>query len=107
MTIKLTEAALQQMTESLQKRGKGLGVRLAVKTMGCSGYAYDMQFVDEVNQQDAVEEFKGIKVFVDSLSYPIIEGTEVDYIKEGLNAQFKFYNPKAKAECGCGESFSV
>ncbi|MEJ2316288.1 MAG: iron-sulfur cluster assembly protein IscA [Gammaproteobacteria bacterium] len=107
MAITLTEAAADRMSSFLANRGKGIGVRLAVKTSGCSGMAYVMEFVDDLNDDDQVFEERGVKVIIDPKSLVYLEGTEVDYGKEGLNEGFKFNNPNAKNECGCGESFTV
>ena len=107
MSITLTEAAADRMSSFLANRGKGIGVRLAVKTSGCSGMAYVMEFVDDLNDDDQVFEEMGVKVIIDPKSLVYLDGTEVDYGKEGLNEGFKFNNPNVKSECGCGESFNV
>ncbi|MGD9163998.1 MAG: iron-sulfur cluster assembly protein IscA [Chromatiales bacterium] len=107
MAITLTEAAAKHVQTYLENRGKGLGIRLAVRTSGCSGMAYEMEFVDELQEQDRVFEDHGVKVVVDAKSLVYLDGTEVDYAREGLNEGFKFNNPNAKSECGCGESFGV
>lgn len=107
MAITLTQAAADRMSSFLANRGKGIGVRLGVKTSGCSGMAYVMEFVDEVNEDDHVFEEMGVKVIIDEKSLVYLDGTEVDYGKEGLNEGFQFNNPNAKNECGCGESFTV
>ena len=107
MAITLTEAAADRVKNFLANRGKGIGLRLAVKTTGCSGMAYVMEFVDELNEEDQVFEDRGVKVIVDQKSLVYIDGTEVDFTKEGLNEGFKFVNPNEKAQCGCGESFTV
>ncbi len=107
MGITLTQAAADRMSTFLANRGKGLGVRLGVKTSGCSGMAYVMEFVDDLNDDDEVFEERGVKVIIDPKSLLYLDGTEVDYGKEGLNEGFKFNNPNAKNECGCGESFTV
>jgi iron-sulfur cluster assembly protein len=107
MSITITEAAARHVRTYLDNRGKGLGIRLAVRTSGCSGMAYEMEFVDELQDGDQVFEDHGIKVVIDSKSLVYLDGTEVDYTREGLNEGFKFNNPNAKSECGCGESFSV
>ena len=107
MSITLTEAAADRMSSFLANRGKGIGVRLAVKTSGCSGMAYVMEFVDDLNDDDQVFEEMGVKVIIDEKSLLYLDGTEVDYGKEGLNEGFQFNNPNAKNECGCGESFTV
>ena len=107
MAITLTQAAADRMSTFLANRGKGVGVRLGVKTSGCSGMAYVMEFVDDVNDDDQVFEQRGVKVIIDEKSLIYLDGTEVDYGKEGLNEGFMFNNPNAKNECGCGESFTV
>ncbi len=107
MAITLTQAAADRMSTFLANRGKGIGVRLGVKTSGCSGMAYVMEFVDDLNDDDEVFEERGVKVIIDPKSLLYLDGTEVDYGKEGLNEGFKFNNPNAKNECGCGESFTV
>ena len=107
MTISVTEAAASRVQTFLQNRGKGIGVRLGVKTSGCSGMAYVIEFVDELEENDQVFEDHGVKVIVDKKSLLYLDGTEVDYTKEGLNEGFKFNNPNANGECGCGESFTV
>ncbi|HFB64987.1 MAG TPA: iron-sulfur cluster assembly protein IscA [Aeromonadales bacterium] len=107
MSIVLTEAAAKQMQDSLAHRGKGLGIRLGITTTGCSGFAYVMEFADDLKQDDEVFEDHGVKVIVDKKSQVYLDGTEVDYVKNGLNEGFEFSNPNSKGECGCGESFSV
>ena len=107
MAIQLTDVAATRVLEFLKGRGKGIGLRLGVKTTGCSGMAYVIEFVDEIQADDSVFESKGVKVVVDAKSLIFIDGTEVDFAKEGLNEGFQFRNPKAKDECGCGESFTV
>ncbi len=107
MAITLTEAAAKHVKSFLERRGKGLGLRLGVKTSGCSGMAYVLEFVDEVDEGDMVFEDHGVKVVVDAKSMVYIDGTELDFTREGLNEGFKFNNPNVKDECGCGESFNV
>ena len=107
MAITLTEKAASHVQSFLAKRGKGLGLRVGVRTSGCSGMAYKLEFVDAVSPEDHQFESHGIKVVVDPKSLPYIDGTELDYAREGLNEGFKFRNPKVKDECGCGESFNV
>ena len=107
MTVSLTSAAARHVAKSLTKRGKGIGLRLAVKTSGCSGFAYALEFVDSANPEDLLFDTNGVKLVVDPRSLPLLEGTELDFVREGLNEGFKFNNPNAKANCGCGESFSV
>lgn len=107
MAITITQPAADRVKDFLSNRGKGIGLRLSVKTNGCSGMAYVMEFVDELNPEDEVFEIGGVKVIVDKKSLVYIDGTEVDYAKEGLNEGFKFNNPNEKGVCGCGESFTV
>ncbi|WP_373976148.1 iron-sulfur cluster assembly protein IscA [Chitinibacter sp. SCUT-21] len=107
MALTLTEAAAKHVSNFIAKRGKGLGIRLAVKTSGCSGMAYKLEFVDVENSEDLVFESFGTKIFTDAKSLAYLDGTELDYTKEGLNEGFKFNNPNVKNECGCGESFGV
>ncbi|MBT2970841.1 MAG: iron-sulfur cluster assembly protein IscA [gamma proteobacterium symbiont of Ctena orbiculata] len=107
MGITITEAAADRVQAFLANRGKGLGIRLSVRTSGCSGMAYEMEFVDELEEDDQVFEDRGVQVIVDSKSLVYLDGTQVDYAREGLNEGFKFNNPNAKSECGCGESFNV
>ncbi|OAM26650.1 MULTISPECIES: iron-sulfur cluster assembly protein IscA [Eikenella] len=105
--ITLTQKAADHISSFLSKRGKGEGIRVGVKTSGCSGMAYTLEFVDEVQPEDVVFEGHGVKVFVDPKSLVYLDGTELDYTKEGLQEGFKFANPNVKNECGCGESFNV
>jgi iron-sulfur cluster assembly protein len=105
--ITMTEKAAKHVARYLERRGKGLGLRVGVKTTGCSGLAYKLEYVDEVLPEDQVFETRGIKVIVDPKSLPYIDGTELDFAREGLNEGFKFNNPNVKDECGCGESFRV
>ncbi|ACV26916.1 MAG: iron-sulfur cluster assembly protein IscA [Kangiella sp.] len=107
MAITLSDAAAERVKSFLANRGKGLGVRLGVKTTGCSGLAYVLEFVDELNEDDVVFEDKGVKVIVDPKSSLYLDGTRLEFIKEGLNEGFEFVNPNVKGECGCGESFTV
>jgi iron-sulfur cluster assembly protein len=107
MAITMTDTAASRVQAFLDNRGKGLGLRLAVKTTGCSGMAYVLEFVDELNEEDEVFEHSGVKVIIDPKSLVYLDGTELDYVKEGLNEGFEFNNPNSKAECGCGESFTV
>jgi iron-sulfur cluster assembly protein len=107
MGISMTEKAANHIQSFLDKRGKGIGLRLAVKTSGCSGMAYVMEFVDELEEGDEVFEDRGIKVIIDPKSLVYLDGTEIDFAKEGLNEGFKFINPNEKDRCGCGESFTV
>jgi iron-sulfur cluster assembly protein len=105
--ITVTDKAAEKVTNYLTKRGKGEGIRIGVKTTGCSGYSYNLEFVDSPSPEDEVYEDKGVKLFVDPKSLLFVAGMEIDYTKEGFNEGFKFNNPNAKAECGCGESFTV
>jgi iron-sulfur cluster assembly protein len=107
MAISLTESAADRIRSHLEKRGAGFGLRIGIKKTGCSGFAYVVNYADEIQPGDAVFEVRGVRVVVDSTSLPLIDGTMVDFVKQGLNEAFKFQNPKAKGECGCGESFSV
>ncbi|MFA5490518.1 MAG: iron-sulfur cluster assembly protein IscA [Candidimonas sp.] len=107
MAITLTQQAADHITRFIQKRGKGMGLRLGVRTTGCSGMAYKLEYVDQPNDEDRVFESYGVKVFVDPKSIPYLDGTQLDYSREGLNEGFKFSNPNEKASCGCGESFTV
>ncbi len=107
MTITLTESAADRIKSFLDNRGKGVGLRLGVKTTGCSGMAYIIEFADEIDDDDNVFEDKGVKVLIDPKSLIYLDGTEVDFTKEGLNEGFKFNNPNVKDSCGCGESFTV
>lgn len=107
MAVTMTEAAAERVSKFLQGRGKGLGLRLGVKTSGCSGMAYVLEFVDELADGDVVFEERGVKIVVDSKSLAYLDGTELDFAKEGLNEGFKFNNPNVKDACGCGESFTI
>ena len=107
MTISLTDSAANRVKNFLDKRGKGVGVRLGVKTTGCSGMAYTIEFADEIEASDQVFEEKGVKVIINPKSLVYLDGTELDFAKEGLNEGFKFNNPNEKERCGCGESFTV
>jgi len=107
MGIQLSEIAANRVQQFIANRGKGIGLRLGVKTTGCSGMAYVIEFVDELQSDDEVFESHGVKVVVDKKSLLFLDGTEVDFGKEGLNEGFQFKNPNAKDACGCGESFTV
>jgi iron-sulfur cluster assembly protein len=107
MSISLTSAAAERVRSFLGRRGLGVGLRLSVKKTGCSGFAYVVNYADEVGADDVVFEDHGVKVIVDRDSLGYIDGTEVDFIKQGLNEAFRFRNPNIKGECGCGESFTV
>jgi iron-sulfur cluster assembly protein len=107
MAINLTENAAKQIKIQLAKRGKGIGLRVGVKTVGCSGLAYTYDYADEVRADDHLFESNGTKLVVDAKSLEVIDGSTLDFVKEGLKRSFKFFNPNVDAECGCGESFSV
>ena len=107
MGIKISAAAAQRARSFLENRGSGLGLRLGVKTTGCSGLAYVLEFVDELNTDDTVFEDNGVKIIIDGKSLVYLDGTELDFAKDGLNEGFEFRNPNANGECGCGESFNV
>jgi iron-sulfur cluster assembly protein len=107
MAVTLTEKAATHVQNYLAKRGKGVALRLGVRTSGCSGMAYKLEYADAVNADDLLFESHGVKVVIDPKSLPYLEGTELDFAKEGLNEGFKFNNPNVKDECGCGESFNV
>lgn len=107
MPITLTEKAAKHVQKSLNSRGKGLGLRLGVKTSGCSGMSYIMEFADDTQPEDQVFESQGVKIVVDAKSLLYIDGTELDFVREGLNEGFKFNNPNVKDSCGCGESFNT
>jgi iron-sulfur cluster assembly protein len=107
MSVSLTQSAADHVAGQLVTRGKGLGIRLGVTTSGCSGMAYVLEFVDEVRSEDSVFEGHGVKVFIDPKSMVYLDGTELDFVREGLNEGLQFRNPNVSAECGCGESFTV
>ena len=107
MPVTLTEKAANHVQSFLAKRGKGVGLRVGVRTSGCSGMAYKLEFADGVDANDVQFESHGVRVVVDPKSLPYVDGTELDYTREGLNEGFKFRNPNVKDECGCGESFNV
>jgi iron-sulfur cluster assembly protein len=105
--VTLTEKAASHVQSFLAKRGKGVALRLGVRTSGCSGMAYKLEFADAINPDDVQFDCHGVKVVIDPKSLPYLEGTELDYTREGLNEGFKFRNPNVKDQCGCGESFNV
>jgi len=107
MSITVTQAAADHVRKFLNNRGKGVGIRLGVRTSGCSGMAYVLEFADELEEEDLVFEDHGVKVIVDPKSLIYLDGTELDFTREGLNEGFKFNNPNVKNACGCGESFNV
>ena len=107
MAVTLTEAAARHVSRYLGRRGKGVGVRLGVKTTGCSGMAYKLEFVDQAQDEDLAFESHGVKILVDPKSLAYVDGTELDFVRQGLNEGFQFNNPNEKDRCGCGESFRV
>ena len=107
MAVSLTPAAARHVNKYLSKRGRGLGVRLGVKTTGCSGLAYNLEYVDDMTPEDIVFEAMGVKILIDPKSLAYIDGTELDFVREGLNEGFKFNNPNERDRCGCGESFRI
>jgi iron-sulfur cluster assembly protein len=107
MAITLTEPAADRVRSHLDARGTGLGLRVGVKKTGCNGFAYVVNYADEIDADDVVFEERGVKIVVDAKSLELIDGTEVDFVKEGLNEAFRFRNPNVTGECGCGESFSI
>ncbi len=107
MSITITERAAEHVNNFMAKRGKGIGLRLGVRTTGCSGMAYKLEFADAEQEGDLSFESHGVRVFVDPKSLPYLDGTELDFVREGLNEGFKFNNPNVKNTCGCGESFNV
>jgi iron-sulfur cluster assembly protein len=107
MSVTMTQSAATHVQNFLIKRGRGVGLRLGVKTTGCSGMAYKLEYADVIETDDQVFETLGVKLIVDPKSLPYLDGTELDFTREGLNEGFKFNNPNVKDECGCGESFTV
>jgi iron-sulfur cluster assembly protein len=107
MSISVTPRAAAQIRKALGKRGGGLGLRVAVRTSGCSGYAYGLEFADALVDGDVAFESEGVQLLVDAQSMPLIDGTQLDWVREGLSEGFKFNNPNASNTCGCGESFAV
>ena len=107
MAISLTQSAALQIKKQLEKRGKGLGLKLGVKKSGCSGYAYTLDYSDTIESSDAVFEDHGVKVIVQQNDLAIIDGIQLDYRREGINEAFQFNNPNVTGSCGCGESFTV
>jgi iron-sulfur cluster assembly protein len=107
MSVTMTPSATERVKSFIDNRGRGLGLRLGVKTTGCSGLAYVMEFVDDLNVDDTLFSISDINIIIDGKSLVYLSGIEVDFVKEGLNEGFKFTNPNAKGECGCGESFNV
>jgi len=107
MSVTMTPAASERVKTFMVNRGKGVGLRLGIKTTGCSGLAYVLEFVDEVNEDDQVFSIDDVNIIIDGKSLVYLNGIELDFVKEGLNEGFQFTNPNAKGECGCGESFNV
>jgi iron-sulfur cluster assembly protein len=107
MSVSLTESAARQIKKQLEKRGRGIGLKLGVKKSGCSGYAYALDYADKLNENDAIFEDFGVKVIVQAGDLEFVNGIQLDYRKEGINEAFQFNNPNVKGTCGCGESFSV
>jgi len=107
MAVTLTEAAARHVSRYIARRGKGVGVRLGVRTTGCSGLAYKLEYADQAAPEDLLFQSYGVTVLVDPKSLAYLDGTELDFVREGLNEGFKFNNPNVKGECGCGESFTV
>ena len=107
MTVSLTQSAAERVRSFLETRGRGIGLRLGVKKTGCSGFAYVVNYADEVGAADVVFEDRGVRVIVDADSLRYVDGTEIDFVRQGLNEAFKFRNPNVRGECGCGESFNV
>jgi len=107
MTVSLTQSAADRVRSFLESRGRGVGLRLGVKKTGCSGFAYVVNYADEVGAADVVFEDRGVRVIVDTESLRYVDGTEIDFVRQGLNEAFRFRNPNVRGECGCGESFNV
>ncbi|MFO1294090.1 MAG: iron-sulfur cluster assembly accessory protein [Rubrivivax sp.] len=107
MSVTVTEAAARHVSRQIERRGKGVGLRLGVAASGCSGLSYKLDYADEVGAGDLVFEAHGVKILVEPKNLPFVDGTEVDFVREGLNEGFKFRNPHEKDRCGCGESFRV
>ncbi|HEV7432722.1 MAG TPA: iron-sulfur cluster assembly accessory protein [Steroidobacteraceae bacterium] len=107
MSISLTTSTADRVRSHLARRGHGLGLRLSIKATGCSGYSYVIDYADTARPDDLVFEDQGVKVYIDPESFPVLDGTKVDFVRQGLNESFQFLNPNVKAECGCGESFTV
>ncbi|HEX4333920.1 MAG TPA: iron-sulfur cluster assembly protein IscA [Usitatibacter sp.] len=107
MAVTLTERAADHVQRYIEKRGRGVGLRVGVRTTGCSGLAYKLEFADEVHAEDSTFESNGVRVLIDPKSLAYLDGTELDFVRDGLNEGFKFNNPNEKDRCGCGESFNV
>jgi iron-sulfur cluster assembly protein len=107
MMITATDKAIQKIKQQIQKRGKGLGIRIGVKTTGCSGLAYVLEYVDTPDDTDFKLECEGCNIYIDTRSCPYLQGTTIDYVRNGLNEGFQFSNPNERDRCGCGESFRI
>lgn len=107
MSISVTPKAAGRIRQALERRGGGVGLRVAVKTSGCSGYAYALEFADAAGADELAFESEGVTLLVEARSLPMLAGTRLDWVREGLNEGFRFDNPNASATCGCGESFAV
>ncbi len=107
MAISLTPAAAERIRHFMLKQPSALGLRLGIKVNGCSGYAYQVELAEHVNDDDQVFESHGVKVLVDAKSIEVVDGTEIGYSSKGLNQGFDYHNPKVKSLCGCGESFGI
>ena len=107
MSVTMTPAAAERVKSFMANRGQGVGLRLGIKTTGCSGLAYVLEFVDDLNEDDTLFSINDCNIIIDGKSLVYLDGIELDFVKEGLNEGFKFTNPNAKGECGCGESFNV
>jgi iron-sulfur cluster assembly protein len=105
--IQVTDAAAKKIQQQLARRGSGVGIRVGVRTTGCSGLAYVLEYVDVANADDTVFDSQQVKVIIDAKSLPVLQGLEIDYVRQGLNEGFEFRNPIEKDRCGCGESFRV
>ena len=105
--ITLTQSAAEKVKQNLSKRGKGLGLRIGVKTTGCSGLAYVLEYVDQARPEDQIYEYQDCKIFVDPKSSVYLSGLTIDWVRKGLNEGFQFTNPNERDRCGCGESFRV
>jgi iron-sulfur cluster assembly protein len=107
MAISLTDNAIRHVRKQLERRGKGIGLRLGVRRNGCSGWSYDLDYADEIAENELNFQHGDVTVVVPQDALPLLDGTEVDYVSEGLNQMFRFRNPNVADECGCGESFAV
>jgi len=107
MAVSLTESAAERVRRHIAERGRGVGLRLGIKASGCSGFSYVVDYADDVGSEDLVFDSHGVKVVVDRTQLSAVDGTRIDFVRQGLNENFSFDNPNARAECGCGESFSV